>query len=99
MTAPPSSACPRCRAPGGQRADSAGAGRADVLRLSPDGVRAALVVDGPGGRGLYVGTVVRAQDGSVELRDLRDIAPSLSQVVDVAWPTAGTCWCSPATRG
>ena len=66
-----------------------GLGRADVLRLSPDGVRAALVVDGPGGRGLYVGTVVRAQDGSVELRDLRDIAPSLSQVVDVAWPDSG----------
>jgi hypothetical protein len=66
-----------------------GLGRADVLRLSPDGVRAALVVDGPAGRGLYVGTVVRAQDGSVELRDLRAIAPSLSQVVDVAWPDSG----------
>jgi hypothetical protein len=62
-----------------------GLGRADVLSLSPDGVRAALVVDGPGGRGLYVGTVVRSEDGSVELRDLRDVAPSLSQVVDVAW--------------
>ena len=67
----------------------AGLGRADVLRLSPDGVRAALVVDGPGGRGLYVGTVVRAQDGSVELRDLRVVAPSLSQVVDVAWRDSG----------
>jgi hypothetical protein len=67
-----------------------GLGRADVLRLSPDGVRAALVVDGPGGRGLYVGTVVRAQDGSVELRDLRDVAPSLSQVVDVAWGDSGS---------
>jgi hypothetical protein len=62
-----------------------GLGRADVLTLSPDGVRAALVVDGPGGRGLYVGTVVRSEDGSVELRDLRDVAPTLSQVVDVAW--------------
>ena len=48
-----------------------GLGRADVLRLSPDGVRAALVVDGPAGSALYVGTVVRAEDGSVELRDLR----------------------------
>jgi hypothetical protein len=67
-----------------------GLGRADVLRLSPDGVRVALVVDGPGGRGLYVGTVVRAQDGSVELRDLRDVAPSLSQVVDVAWRDSAT---------
>jgi hypothetical protein len=67
-----------------------GLGRAEVLRLSPDAVRAALVVDGPGGRALYTGTVVRAQDGSVELRDLRGIAPSLSQVVDVAWSGSGT---------
>ena len=66
-----------------------GLGRANVLRLSPDGVRAALVVLGPAGSGLYVGTVVRAEDGSVELRDLRGIAPSLSQVVDVAWRDSG----------
>lgn len=66
-----------------------GLGRADVLRLSPDGVRAALVVAGPTGSGLYVGTVVRAGDGNVELRDLRAIAPSLSQVVDVAWTDSG----------
>jgi hypothetical protein len=66
-----------------------GLGRADVLRLSPDGVRAALVVAGPSGSSLYVGTVVRADDGSVELRDLRGIAPSLSQVVDVAWRDSG----------
>jgi hypothetical protein len=66
-----------------------GLGRADVLRLSPDGVRAALVVVGPTGSGLYVGTVVRAEDGGVELRDLRGVAPSLSQVVDVAWRDSG----------
>ena len=66
-----------------------GLGRADVLRLSPDGVRAALVVAGPSGTSLYVGTVVRADDGSVELRDLRGIAPSLSHVVDVAWRDSG----------
>jgi hypothetical protein len=66
-----------------------GLGRADVLRLSPDGVRAAVVVNGPGGRSLYVGTVVRADDGSVELRDLRAIAPSLARVVDVAWRDSG----------
>jgi hypothetical protein len=65
-------------------------GQADVLRLSPDAVRAALVVDGPGGRTLYVGTVVRAEDGAVELRDLRAIAPTLSQVVDVAWRDSET---------
>jgi hypothetical protein len=68
----------------------AGLGRADVLQLSPDGVRAAAVVDGPEGPSLYVGTVVRAEDGGVALRDLRAIAPSLSQVVDVAWRDGGS---------
>jgi hypothetical protein len=67
-----------------------GLGRADVLRLSPDAVRAALVVDGPEGPALYVGTVVRAEDGGVALRDLREIAPTLSQVVDVAWRDSGS---------
>jgi hypothetical protein len=66
-----------------------GLGVTDVLQLSPDGVRAALVVEGPGGPGLYVGTVVRAEDGSVALRDLRGIAPQLSQVVDVTWRDSG----------
>jgi hypothetical protein len=66
-----------------------GLGVADALRLSPDGVRAALVLEGPGGRTLYMGTVVRAEDGSVALRDFRDIAPELSQVVDVAWRDSG----------
>jgi hypothetical protein len=67
----------------------AGLGRADVLQLSPDAVRAALVIDGPEGPTLYVGTVVRTE-GGVELRDLRGIAPSLSQVVDVAWSDSET---------
>jgi Lipoprotein LpqB beta-propeller domain len=67
-----------------------GLGVAEVLALSPDGVRAALVVEGPGGPGLYVGTVVRAEDGSVALRDFRGIAPELSQVVDVAWRDSGS---------
>jgi hypothetical protein len=63
----------------------AGLGRATVLQLSPDGVRAAVVIDGPEGPRLYVGTVVRSPDGGVSLPDLRQIAPTLSQVVDVAW--------------
>ena len=66
-----------------------GLGVADALRLSPDGVRAALVLEGPGGRTLYMGTVVRAEDGSVALRDFRAIAPELSHVVDVAWRDSG----------
>ena len=67
-----------------------GLGRAEVLRLSPDGVRAAVVVEGPAGLALYVGTVVRGEDGSVALRDLRNVAPSLSQVADVAWGDSDT---------
>ena len=51
--------------------------------------REALVIDGPEGPTLYVGTVVRTE-GGVELRDLRGIAPSLSQVVDVAWSDSET---------
>jgi len=67
-----------------------GLGATRVLRLSPDGVRAALIVEGPSGRALQVGTVVRAEDGSVALRDFRAIAPTLSRVVDVAWRDSGT---------
>ncbi|MGZ4570179.1 MAG: LpqB family beta-propeller domain-containing protein [Blastococcus sp.] len=66
-----------------------GLGRTLDLELSPDGVRAAVVVDGPEGPTLYVGTVVRAEDGGVALRDLRQVAPSLSRVVDVAWRDSG----------
>jgi hypothetical protein len=68
----------------------AGLGRASVLQLSPDGVRAALVVDGPAGPRLYVGTVIRASDGSVSLREVREVAPSLSQVIDVGWRDGAT---------
>jgi hypothetical protein len=67
-----------------------GLGRATRLRLSPDGVRTAVVVDGPAGLTLYVGTVVRSADGGVALRDLVAIAPSLSSVVDVAWEDSST---------
>jgi hypothetical protein len=68
----------------------AGLGTARVLQLSPDGVRAAVVLDGPTGPALYVGTVARSEDGAVALRDLRAIAPTLSQVVDVAWRDGAT---------
>ena len=64
----------------------AGLGRIQSLRLSPDGTRAAVVVDGT----LYVATVVRADDGGVALRPPQAIAPSLTQVSDVAWDTSGT---------
>jgi hypothetical protein len=68
-----------------------GLGEARVLRLSPDGVRAAVVVAEPGPdretTTLVVGTVVRSSTGTVTLQDLRQVAPTLTQVVDVAWPT------------
>jgi len=67
----------------------AGLGRTSTFQLSPDGVRAAVVVEGPQGGQLYVGTVVRAED-AVSVRDLRSVAPSVHQVVDVAWRNAGT---------
>jgi hypothetical protein len=67
----------------------AGLGRATVFQLSPDGVRAAMVIQGPEGGQLYVGTVVRDED-TVSVRDLRSIAPTVRQVVDVAWRNAGS---------
>jgi hypothetical protein len=61
------------------------------LQLSPDGVRAAIVPGGGDNSGeLYVGLVVRSDDGSVSLTDLREVAPSLTQVADVAWRDAAT---------
>jgi hypothetical protein len=67
-----------------------GLGRAIRLVLSPDGVRAAVVVDGPAGPTLYVGTVVRSADGGVSLAQLTAITPTLSQITDVAWRTSGS---------
>jgi hypothetical protein len=66
----------------------AGLGRATVFQLSPDGVRAALVIEGPNGGRLFVGTVARDED-AVTVRDLRSVAPSVEQVVDVAWRNSG----------
>jgi hypothetical protein len=65
-----------------------GLGRATTFQLSPDGVRAAIVIQGAQGGQLYVGTVVRAAD-AVSVRDLRSVAPTVRQVVDVAWRNAG----------
>lgn len=87
------------RVPAGSRPQAvsaptlAGLGRADVIELSPDGVRVAVVVtDLLGVRRLYVGTVVRNQEGGVAVRDLPQVAPTLSPVVDVAWRSNGELW-------
>jgi hypothetical protein len=66
----------------------AGLGRATAFQLSPDGVRAAVVVEGAEGGQLYLGTVVRTE-GTVGVRDLRSVTPTLRQVVGVAWRNAG----------
>jgi hypothetical protein len=66
----------------------AGLGRATALQLSPDGVRAAVIIQGPDGGQIYLGTVVRDED-AVSVRDLRSVAPTVRQVVDVAWRNAG----------
>jgi hypothetical protein len=63
-------------------------GRATAFQLSPDGVRAAVVVEGADGGQVYVGTVARDQD-AVSIQDLRSVAPALRRVVDVAWRNAG----------
>ena len=65
-----------------------GLGRASTFQLSPDGVRAAVVIDTAEGGELYVGAVVRADD-TVSVRDLRSVAPSVHRVVDVAWRNSG----------
>ncbi len=70
----------------------AGLGRAEIIELSPDGVRLAVVVDGPQGRRLHVGTVVRSEEGGVAIRDLPGVAPTLAPVVDVAWRSNGQLW-------
>ena len=75
-----------------------GLGRATAFQLSPDGVRAALVVQGPDGGQLFVGTVVRDED-AVSVRDLRSVTPELRQVVDVAWRNAGQLMLLAANAG
>ncbi|SNS02003.1 Sporulation and spore germination [Geodermatophilus pulveris] len=67
-----------------------GLGRATALQLSPDGVRAAVVVEDGPRQSVHVGTVVRSDDGPVALRDWREVTPTLGEVTDVAWRTAGS---------
>jgi hypothetical protein len=71
----------------------AGLGRAQVIELSPDGVRVAVVVADPQGvPRLHVGTVVRSDESGVAVRDLPQVAPTLSPVIDVAWRSNGELW-------
>ncbi len=67
-------------------------GRAQAIELSPDGTRLAVVVADPLGPRLHVGTVVRSEETGVAVRDLIEVAPTLTPVVDVAWRSAGELW-------
>jgi hypothetical protein len=60
----------------------------ESMQLSPDGVRAALVMDGPAGTALYVATVVPGDP--VALRELREVDPAIADPVDVTWRTSDT---------
>jgi Lipoprotein LpqB beta-propeller domain/Sporulation and spore germination len=68
----------------------AGLGTVEALQLSPDGVRAALLVDGRSGPVLYLGIVVRSEGGEVALGDLREVNPAIEDPVDVTWLAGDT---------
>jgi hypothetical protein len=68
----------------------AGLGAVTALQLSPDGVRAALVIDGSTGPLLYLGTVVRSEEGAVVLGDMREVNPAIHDAVDVTWRQSDT---------
>jgi hypothetical protein len=55
-----------------------------ALRLSPDGVRAALLVGTPRDRDLFVGRLVR-DAGVLQILGLRELVPRLDGLTDVAW--------------
>ena len=70
--------------------DLADLGTVERLQLSPDGVRAALVVDTDLGSALYLGTVERGDENAPVLRDFRLVNPALTDVLDVAWQDSAT---------
>jgi len=61
--------------------------RIGKIRLSPDGCRVALLVGPTGDQALYIGAVSRSESA---VTALRPIVPRLTNVVDVAWATAGS---------
>ena len=65
-------------------------GSVQALQLSPDGVRAALVIDGPSGPVLYLGTVARGAENAVALRDVREVNGALEDPVDVTSRSSDT---------
>ncbi len=74
-------------------------GRAQSIELSPDGVRVAVIVAGPRGPQLHVGTVVRSEGEEVEIRDFSAVAPTVSPVIDVAWRSSSELWVLAGDQG
>ena len=81
----------RRSAAGGERAHAAGARAGPTsCALSPDGVRAALVVDGAGRpRASTSGPSSAPRTAAWSCGTCAAVAPTLSQVVDVAWRDSG----------
>lgn len=65
-------------------AQPSGAGPLTVLRVSRDGARVAAVFGEGADRQLHVGRIERGSEG-LQLTGLRSVAPTLTDVADVAW--------------
>ncbi|MFI5616972.1 LpqB family beta-propeller domain-containing protein [Streptomyces sp. NPDC051567] len=71
-----------------------GGGRITALKVSPDGVRIALLVKrGEGRRNLYIGRVDRPENKAgattVSVRELRAAAPRMTDVTAMSWAPRG----------
>lgn len=69
-------------------------GRVGALRVAPDGVRIAFVMDGPGGGTVALGVIVRAED-EVRVEGVRALSVTESELTqrtvrDVGWRSADT---------
>lgn len=67
--------------------DLAGTGAVRVFQLSRGGSRAALIIETDTGPALFIAGIVRTAD-SVTVSAPRQIAPSLTGVLDVSWTSA-----------
>lgn len=69
-------------------AGAAAGSRVVSVRISPDGVRIALVLSGPAGANqLWIGSIVRGT-GPLQIVGLHAISPKQAVITDVAWITS-----------
>ncbi|MFD9335263.1 LpqB family beta-propeller domain-containing protein [Streptomyces sp. NPDC060028] len=68
-------------------------GRITALKASPDGVRLAMLVQGEGGKNLFIGRVERPDAkrdvSAVSVRELRPAAPQMADVDAMSWAPRG----------